>query len=370
MNTKEIEPIFNQSCVISIASSSEYVPYLCVYLTSLKEHTTKTNKYDIVILEKNISNEDKEIIKNLIEERNISIRFYNPSSYFAKYNLYISDEKFSEECYYRIIAPVIFKKYKKVIFTDLDLIVLDDILELNNFDLQGNIIASTIEPIWIEFYDKNYDVKGYKIKQYTSEVLQLTDPYRYFNTGVCVIDTEKYNKNNSFEKIIKNINKTKYLYQEQDAINVFFKDNIIELPDIWNYELDTKWINNQRFQKYFHDYKEKEYKAKILHFLGGYKPWLNPLSDKAYIWWEYARKTPYYEKILQKIFDNTRLVDDYQRIQYISNHLLYFYIKKLEYKIKAHFPFKKEKYKEKYKQKYITLKQLLKEAKKMIIKIE
>ena len=39
---------------------------------------------------------------------------------------------------------------------------------------------------------------------------------------------------------------------------------------------------------------------KCVHFTSGNKPWLNPMICWGYIFWEYAKKTPFYEIILDK----------------------------------------------------------------------
>lgn len=114
---------------------------------------------------------------------------------------------------------------------------------------------------------------------------------------------------------------------------------------------------------FYYKYIEKEKESKIIHYLGSCKPWINTLEYKADIWWKYARNTPYYEDILQCLVQiqnsehNTRI----QKIAYILDHVWYFKIKKISYKIKRKF-LNKEKRKI-YEQKYRVVKLLLKEAK-------
>ena len=57
------------------------------------------------------------------------------------------------------------------------------------------------------------------------------------------------------------------------------------------------------------DYYENQYlkaynSPKILHYCGHEKPWTHPHYTKSYIWWEYARKTPFYEQIIYKNIKN------------------------------------------------------------------
>ena len=83
----------------------------------------------------------------------MSIRFYNPVGFFDNIELKVTHPYFKEECFYRIAAPLIFKEYEKVIFTDIDLILQDDILNLANYDLNGKCIAASKEILWQEMYN-------------------------------------------------------------------------------------------------------------------------------------------------------------------------------------------------------------------------
>lgn len=359
-----IEPFFkDNSNVISVASSNEYAAYLCVYLLSLKEHARDDKYYDIVILERDISNDNKRKIVSCVKQDNISIRFYNPSNLFQGVNLHISHDYFKEECYYRVASPAIFNTYRRVIFTDLDLILQDDISKLYDFDLQGNAIAAAIEPVWREIYDTNYVISENKIRDYTNEVLGLTNPYDYFNTGVCIFDVEQCNKENLFNNIVSLINKNKFIYQEQCAINVYFRERITKLPPVWNFEL----IPELHVSDNYTQYREFEDNAHLLHYLGKRKPWNDPQAYRAESWWSYARLSPFYEIILYNMvaqrsvnLNSVRRVKDISSI-YVLQHSWYYKIKKLRYKIMKAISFGQRHLT--YKKKYDHIKNLLKDAK-------
>ena len=113
------------------------------------------------------------------------------------------------------------------------------------------------------------------------------------------------------------------------------------------------------------------------------------------IWWQYARKTPFYEEILQKLIDfrisqrkpqantaeiqqlrkefaqvhfpninNRFAANEYNtKLLFVIEHPMRFKLKKSWYAIKKAFAFGKRY--QKYKQKYQSLKTLLKDAKKL-----
>ena len=341
---KIIKPAFkNQLNVIAVSSSSEYAPYLAVYLQSLIDNANDKKQYDIVVFSKSISESNKQKIR-ILEKENISIRFYDPSEYFANVNLYISNPYFKEECYYRVVAPNILSLYNKVLFTDLDLIIKTDILNIFDISIDNNIIGCSIEPYWYILYDENVTLNnnGYliNIREYCKNNLNTKNPLEYYNTGVCLIDIKKFIEFNSFEKLLKCINDNKFLYQEQDAINVIFKGKIFKLPEIWNFELLEIDLNKKyslNVEQYINNYNKNESNAKILHFLGAYKPWIYPNKDKVNFWWIYARKSPFYEEIIEQyvsrqLEDNNKLI---YKLMYINNHKILFSYKKIKYFLKS-----------------------------------
>lgn len=385
-----IKPIWRDvKTAICVSSSNEYVPYLCVYLKSVIESCSA--KKDIVIFERDISLDNKEKILDYFLRDDVSIRFINPTDLFKNVNLYVSHDYFKEECYYRIAAPKLLKGYEKIIFTDLDLIVFDDILKLADINMQGHPIAACIEPIWRELYMQNNKIYNTCIRSYTNDILQLSNPFMYYNTGVVVFDVQEYNRLNSFDLILDIINKNKLLYQEQCALNIFFKDNFYTLSHEWNYELAPSLVNNTYHFDFYDEYKRKEKTAKILHFLGRYKPWKNVQEYKALEWWKYARQTPFYEEILQRMLQSQvssskvsdglpQLRNEFTQIHFpninnrfaaneynikllcVLEHPIYFTLKMFGYSIKKAFTWGKRY--DKYNTKYKMLKNLVHDAKK------
>ena len=120
---KTVNLVYDKNAVsLSVSCSNEYVPYLSVFLESIKQNADAKRNYDIVVFERSISEENKLKLCNRYNSNNICLRFFNPSDYFKGKDLFVSRASFKEECYYRIAAPLIFKDYKKILFTDVDLV--------------------------------------------------------------------------------------------------------------------------------------------------------------------------------------------------------------------------------------------------------
>ena len=342
-----------------MSSSNEYVPYLSVYLQSIKQHVSPQNNYDILVFERDITKENKEILTSQIKQNNISIRFINPLEIIKNYDLKFSGN-YNLECYFRLSAPLLLKDYKKILFTDADLVFNQDPAKLYEEDIQGYPLAACKDLMWGLMLNMNNPGNW---QEYAQKELELEKPYEYFNTGVMLLNIQEFNKNNYSYKVLEKVSKKNYRILEQDGLNAFFKTNIKYIDTAWNFPIKHQLFkSNWKFmpKDFEEQYNKDERKPFIVHYAGGYKPWIYPQEHLAYIWWQYARQTPFYEEILQR---QQEYYDEKIRLLFILEHQRLFCFKKLKYKLLKTFASSKKK--EKYEQKYNTLKMLLKNAKQL-----
>ena len=105
----------------------------------------------------------------------------------------------------------------------------------------------------------------------------------------CIATLKRIKKPRFVDQCILNIvceNKVKFLdakWNVENHLHVWRKDLINELP-------------NDIYQEYENNLQQ----AKFLHYTGSEKPWQNPASFNADLWWKYAQKTPFYEEIIYK----------------------------------------------------------------------
>lgn len=365
-NIETLTPVWNDNYVaIAANSSNEYVPYLSVYLESIKANASKDTNYDVIILEQSITDENKKILKETFEtEENLSLRFFNPSVLFKNSNLHVSHYYLCKESYFRLSTPIIFAKYKRIIFTDVDLIFNADPKKLYELDMQDSLVLSVLEPVWSDWINRNAKVSGVDIINYSKNILRLENIHRYFNTGVMLMDIEKLKQNGCGEQFLSKLtNGVNYLYQDQDILNEVLGMNLGVLPWEWNYEvLDhrVKLNANEDIRKY-----SSEEKKSIIHWIGSNKPWVKPDKSLAYIWWQHARRTPYYEIILQRTLDQNKKVasgiskeDLCCAVSYRTNVLKYW-----RYKLLSKITFGKTK--EHYKEKRYLWKEKIRKAEKI-----
>ena len=301
---QKLYPAYKENYVtVSANSSDEYVPYLSVYLLSIKENSSPDTNYDIVILEKSITDRNKDILKELFEtSSNFSLRFYNPSKLFEDKNIPVMHPYLSKESYFRLSAPLIFQNYKRLIFTDADLIFNEDPAVLYDMEMNNNCILSAVEPVWSSWINSNTVMDSINIIDYTKNVLKLKNPHKYFNTGVMLLDIKKLNELNATDKFLEKISgDTKYFYQDQDVINEVLQDKIGVLPFEWNGEI----LIPQNYENANDDIKKycETDKKNIIHWIGSGKPWVTFDKKLTEQWWNIARKSPFYEIIIDRKID-------------------------------------------------------------------
>ena len=303
IKNEQLEPIWKDNyAVIAMSSSDEYVPYLSVCLKSLKANSKKERNYDIIIFSRNITQKNKEILKYSIESNNISLRFVNPMYILEQYPDLKFPTKYNLECYFRLTAPLILNKYDKVIFTDVDLVFENDIYDLYTEKFEEGIAACQDL-----IYHAHCNIPQLKVHEYAVNELKLINPFKYFNTGVMILNIKYLNENSIPEKLLAMANKKMYRTLEQDVLNKYFQENIHYIDKRWNFptihaEHENLIVKAMPLESY-NEYKLLRKNPFIIHWAGHFKPWDNTNEDLGYIWWQYARQTPYYELLLQKIIN-------------------------------------------------------------------
>lgn len=302
-NTK-ITPAFKEmkkTVAVAFSSSNFYVPYLSVVLMSLADHASEDRNYDIVIFTQDINDYNKEALKDLVCRKNISLRFFYVSDFFKGKDIYVPRHISSVtiETYYRLLAPMIFTAYPKVIFMDSDTLIIEDISNLYDTDVSKYPLAATRELLF-----QSALTEGERNISEFLDTLGLKDPEKYFQAGVILFNNKYFNENNLSEKLLENIQNKKYEMVDQDALNEICQEKALLVSNRWNYApLSEK---SQHFLDFMPETDKKAYLAiknpGIIHFIGAHwKPWCIVENKYDHIWWRYCRQTPFYEEALKRL---------------------------------------------------------------------
>lgn len=295
-----VNPKFKNKQCIALISSDYYVPYVSTVIQSIKDNSCSSSCYDIVVLTRDMSKKHIGMISELYSGKNISIRVKK-----IDFN-----EKFHThghvplETYIRCLIPSLFKKYDKVLYLDSDIIVLDDVSKLLNSDIHDYSIAA-VKDLTLHAFALDANRLTETTRQTNVDYFRrigIDDMFSCFNGGVLLFNI-KHISNNFYEDMCNMLGVKKYEYFDQDAFNIYFKGDVLYFDFSWN-------ITPLTLRKEIIETLPKQSKCifqkallnkKIVHYNSVYKPWFFPDDYLAYLWWKYARKTPFYEEILMRL---------------------------------------------------------------------
>ncbi len=165
-----------------------------------------------------------------------------------------------------MIADLVPEAVEKIIYLDVDLLVCEDIDGLWNIDL-GTFPLGAIPDYGI--------LASSRLRKQKTLVLELTDSYSYFNSGVLIIDVKEWRINGYGQKVLELAKKEKLPHHDQDALNKIFMNKWYKIPLCWNvippiFYLFSKILFNAKFRQAAIEAKAK---PAIIHYAGRYKPW-------------------------------------------------------------------------------------------------
>lgn len=275
MNRPNEIPVF-------FASDDNYIPCLAVAIHSLEKNASKKNNYKLIILHSGMSEKGKQEIKEF-EQENIKIDFKDISNIEndLKDDLALRlRDYYSSTIYYRIFIGSLFPEYHKAVYIDSDVVLLDDIANLYNTDLDGNIIGAIPDGVV-------HDSK--KLQDYV-EVNDGVENKKYFNSGVLVIDLDKFRETRVEERFVRIL--TKYncdtIAPDQDYLNILCKDKVKYLPLSWD-----------KMPDYCEHLDEKD--LHLIHYNMFRKPWHYRDVEYSDIFWKYAKETKYYDELKKEL---------------------------------------------------------------------
>ena len=256
----------------------------CVCLSSLMMHAKADTFYDIFILhsEKDmLRTEELDKLPTFFPNCRITYRTVDNT-----FDQAFEIRGITTAAYYRLLIPELIPEYEKIIYSDVDVIFRMDLTELYALDIENYYIAATRD------LGLNLSKDGIAYIKSMPE-LHLGE---YIQSGFIVLNSKAIKKDGLVEKF-KKIAKRKLKYQDQDTLNIACYGNIYYLSLQYNmtdYSFEYAMDNRKLLYSWF-DEVEIETAIAIgnLHY-NGHKPWKKYCVNFD-IWWEYYRKSPFYD---------------------------------------------------------------------------
>lgn len=139
----------------------------------------------------------------------------------AQFSGFKTNSNWSRAIYTRLVLPKLLDaSVKRLVYLDADTIVNRTIRPLFDMDLEGNIAAAFGRP------------NG----RMSLPIGMPADAF-YFNSGVMVLDLDKWNAENLTDKALDLIRQRDLPFPDQDALNLVIDGRVLPLTQHWNMQL-------------------------------------------------------------------------------------------------------------------------------------
>lgn len=283
--------------------NENYAKYFSVALLSLISHANPNNTYEIIVLHDQVSNEKQSMLQDLLPA-NFTIRFVCVAAYVEEVlgdlSAKVSSTQWDVSTFYILLVPLLMPDYEKVLCCDADIIFNKNPDELFDMSFEGKKLIAVTDSIKYAMYGESVSKSAQEQKLFINRELNIQDLQYYFNVGVLLFNIKAIDKDNYLEKVLQSLSFPFLPFLDQDALNFTFKDDVKIIPLRFNfqYHLLNRFSSTEFLKEVFSEYTAASKDPVIVHYTTPKKPWRNPEYALGSLFWEFARKSPFYEEII------------------------------------------------------------------------
>ena len=314
---------------ILISCDEKYIKYAPVLLESIFENNNVP--IHIFLVYKNSSDEKYKKLKQFVNTKwNHTIEICS----FEHINIdkLKTDNHFPLECYYTLFPQLFLpENVDRILYLDIDTIVDRNLKDFYEQDFEENYLIACGQN------------EGFK----KSENMKKPGKFGYFNSGVILYNIKKMRKELSLEYYDYVLSHSNEFFFDQGMLNhLFYKDTKYAETMLFNFRSYIAFrLSSEKAKKLVE--KREVY---IYHYTCNgmpYKPWDFLIEDNLFfkdyksspfesayfyisedvnstlkIWWEYAKKTPFYESLYNEMIakrDYLSFFDIYNRINKLTS---------------------------------------------------
>lgn len=226
-----------------------------------------------------VSDDDRRRLHEIEVQRGVTVNIHiiDPAV-FGDYAKFPSFAQYSAAIFTRLLIPGLLAGVTdKVLYLDADILCLGSIAELASMDLSGSIAAVVSD-------------NGEETVRKQCAKLNLRER-RYFNSGVLYINIANWIAHDITAQTMRAIlqSEKKFLYPDQDALNIVLDGRATFIDDKWNYQYTL--ANCLKFG----DFRMADLSAAVfVHFTGRVKPWHGwSLHESTTLFLKYQAASPW-----------------------------------------------------------------------------
>lgn len=302
---------------IAFAFDNNFIMPACVCISSLLMNANEDTYYDIFILHSQKEKLDEERLNSLAHYYpNCSIQYRTIDSTFDNA---FEVRGITTSTYYRLLIPEIITEYDKIIYSDVDVIFRSDLSDTYfNTDMTNSYVAGV--NALVQFIPD--------LKKYYSNLGNVNIGGIIY-AGNIIFNSANIRKDNLVEWF-KELAKNNYKFQDLDVLNIACQGKITYLEPgfcLTTYVAELSIYDRNKLQLIWNsDEINKALKTGIVHY-NGQKPWKGYCVNFD-IWWEYYRKSPFFDEKYYFDFFYSRLneldqLSLWKRIKILVRYFVY-----------------------------------------------
>lgn len=266
---------------------NNYVVPAAVAFYSLLNKANKDVAYKMYVLHSSITEESQKLLLDIIGRfSNSTLEFIDTKGFldeewkngnFAGHN---TKNQFTSDAIVRCFGTRFFPQYDKIIYSDVDVVINDDISELYDIDLDGKYFAGVKNPFikWLPDELSHLKSEHYEM---------LKDSY--IAGGIWVMNLKKIREDNLEERMIEIVQDETITkrWGDQDIMNISCENKVGFIP--LNYIGYPYLLELLKKDDFVSHYSRKELydsviNPKIIHY-AAQKPWKDSGIEYAINWW-------------------------------------------------------------------------------------
>lgn len=281
---------------IVFAFDNNYVFHACICISSLLMNAKVDTFYDIFIIHSEKIDLDRTQLDKLMQYfNNCRIQYRTVDDTFDSA---FEIRGITTSTYYRLLIPDLILEYDKIIYSDVDVIFRSDLYDiysrtnLDNYYVAGVNALVPLVPDLKKYYEKLGDV----------------DIDNIIYAGNIIFNSKKIREHgivNQFKALVKR----NFRFQDLDVLNIVCKGNILMLSPgfcLTTYINEFAVKNKALLCRYWNETEISFALTKGIVHYNGQKPWKG-FCVNFDIWWEYYRKSPFFDEKFYFDFFYSRL---------------------------------------------------------------
>ena len=205
---------------VAYATDDNYVKIAAVSMASLlRSHERGT--VTIYCLSSGLTGASVELLEKVASRYGVGVRFIDVERCLKEVEANGGNKYFSYAAYARFYIAELIKDESRVVYLDCDTLIVDSLYELMTMDMGGKPFALAYDCLRTEY----------------KRMIGLEPTQPYYNSGVMVIDVDKWRECRCLERIMDHMKKPhkKYLFPDQEYLALVLGDEAQILSPRYNF---------------------------------------------------------------------------------------------------------------------------------------